>query len=350
MDENHYPSYARPQNGFTYTVQRHNPQGQQTNITFTNQHVVPYNPHLSMLLGCHVNVEFCANLLGSIKYIHKYISKGPDHATIVISPDGAADEIHHYQDCCYIGPAEAMWHIFQFSLHGSTPNVYCLQLHLQGENQVYFDPEQGLPDALERAANRRSMLDAFYIVSELLCKFDSVIIHSIQANQQYDAAKDVLYQDFPSYFTWKPKEMVWTPRRKGYAIGRIYNCGTRAGDCFCLRLLLTHVKGPQSEQHLCTVDGVQHATCKDACVALGLLEDDGEWHQCLTEACQVQVGVSVRRLFAVILAYNSPTHFLELWLEFNRQMCDDLLRWRRYPLRQTLSHSAAPCQREHQST
>src|SRR5258708_23329212 len=23
-----------------------------------------------MLLGCHVNVEFCANLLGSIKYIH----------------------------------------------------------------------------------------------------------------------------------------------------------------------------------------------------------------------------------------------------------------------------------------
>src|SRR5260370_19520772 len=77
MDENHYPSYARPQNGFTYTVQRHNPQGQQTNITFTNQHVVPYNPHLSMLLVCHVNVEFCANLLGSIKYILKYISKVP---------------------------------------------------------------------------------------------------------------------------------------------------------------------------------------------------------------------------------------------------------------------------------
>src|SRR5260370_12167681 len=63
MDENHYPSYARPQTGFTYTVQRHNLQGQQTNITFTNQHVVPYNPHLSMLLGCHVNVEFCENLL-----------------------------------------------------------------------------------------------------------------------------------------------------------------------------------------------------------------------------------------------------------------------------------------------
>src|SRR5260370_39841808 len=73
MDENCYPSYARPKNGVTYTVQRHNPEGQQPNITFTNQHVVPYNPHLSMLLECHVNVEFCANLLGSIKYIHPQV-------------------------------------------------------------------------------------------------------------------------------------------------------------------------------------------------------------------------------------------------------------------------------------
>ena len=183
MDENRYPSYARPQDGFTHTVQRHNAQGQQTNITFTNQHVVPYNPHLSMLLGCHVNVEFCANLLGSIKYIHKYISKGPDRATIVISPDGAADEIRHYQDCRYIGPAEAMWRIFQFSLHGCTPNVYRLQLHLQGESQVYFHPEQGLPEALEQAENRRSMLDAFYIVSEWLCKSKSVIINAFLPGQ-----------------------------------------------------------------------------------------------------------------------------------------------------------------------
>ena len=78
-------------------------------VPLTNQHVVPYNPHLLMLLGCHVNVEFCANLLGSIKYIHKYISKGPDCATIVVSSSGDIDEIHHYQDCHYIGPPEAMW-------------------------------------------------------------------------------------------------------------------------------------------------------------------------------------------------------------------------------------------------
>src|SRR6266436_10121970 len=230
MDENKYPLYARPQDGFTYTVQQHNnAQGQQT---FTNQHVIPYNPHLSMLLGCHVNVEFCANLLGSIKYIHKYISKGPDHATIIVSPDGAADEIHHYQDCRYISPPEAMWCIFQIALHGCTPTVYHLQLHLQGENQVYFDPDQELPHAVQQAANRRSMLDGFYIVSALLCKFHATLTHSFQANREYDFAKDVLYQDFPSYSTWKAKEMVWAPWKRGHAIGRIYNCGTRCNDWF----------------------------------------------------------------------------------------------------------------------
>ncbi len=135
--------------------------------------------------------------------------------------------------------------------------------------------------------------------------------------------------------------MVWAPQKRGHAIGRIYNCGTRAGDRFYLRLLLTHIKGPQSEQHLRTVNGVQHATCKAACLALGILEDDGEWCLCLTEACQVHVGPSIRHLFAVILAFNAPTHPRELWLEFNRQMCDDLLRWRRFPLRQTSTDEEA---------
>ena len=156
----------------------------------------------------------------------------------------------------------------------------------------------------------------------------------LKANQQYEFARDILYQDFPSHFTWKSKEMIWVPCQRGHAIGRIYNCGTWAGDHFYLCLLLTHICGPQSERHLHTVNGVEHPTCKDACAALGLLEDDGEWNQCLQEACQAQVGPSVRHLFAVILAYNSPAHPRALWDEFKHQMCDDLFRWKRHPLNQ----------------
>src|SRR5260370_5674688 len=178
MDENQYPSYARPQDGFTIEVQHHHAQGNSVAVPLTNQHVVPYNPHLLMLLGCHVNVEFCANLLGSIKYIHKYISKGPDCATIVVSSSGDIDEIHHYQDCCYIGPPEAMWRILQFPIHSSTPTVYRLQLHLQGENQVYFDPDQPLETALQHAANKRSMLDPFYRVSTFDMRYMFLITYT----------------------------------------------------------------------------------------------------------------------------------------------------------------------------
>ena len=181
MDENRYPSYARPQDGFTIEVQchNHNAQGNSVAVPLTNQHVVPYNPHLLMLLGCHVNVEFCANLLGSIKYIHKYISKGPDRATIVVSSSGDIDEIHHYQDCHYIGPPEAMWQILQFPIHSSTPTVYRLQLHLQGENQVYFDPDQPLETALQHAANKRSMLDAFYRVSTFDMRYMFIMTYTL---------------------------------------------------------------------------------------------------------------------------------------------------------------------------
>src|SRR5260370_20237095 len=76
---------------------------------------------------------------------------------------------------------------------------------------------------------------------------------------------------------------------------------------------------------------INMGTCREACIALGLLEDDGEWCQCLEEACQTQVGKSVCQLFAIIIAYNHPTYPEVLWEDFKHRMCDDLLHWHRYP-------------------
>jgi len=72
---------------------------------FTNQYVVPYCPQLLLLFDCRLHVEISAGL-GTVKYLSKYIYKGPDRATIEIS-GGMQDEIKAYLDGCFIGPTEA---------------------------------------------------------------------------------------------------------------------------------------------------------------------------------------------------------------------------------------------------
>jgi hypothetical protein len=41
--------------------------------------VVPYNPYLSLLFNCHINVEVYTSV-AAIKYLHKYVYKGHDCA------------------------------------------------------------------------------------------------------------------------------------------------------------------------------------------------------------------------------------------------------------------------------
>jgi len=51
-----------------------------------------------------------------------------------------------------------------------------------------------------------------------------------------------------------------------------------------------------------------HPTFKAACLARGLLQDDAEWDQCLSEIVGVQLPRSLRQLFASLLIYNNVTN------------------------------------------
>jgi hypothetical protein len=73
------------------------------------------------------------------------------------------------------------------------------------------------------------------------------------------------------------------------------------------------------------VNNIQYNTYKEACFALGLLEDDQEWSQCLQEAGQIQTGYVLRTLFATILFHCNPTSPGVLWDNFKHHICDDLL-------------------------
>jgi len=82
--------------------------------------VVPYCPQL-LLFDCYLNVEISARL-GTVKYLSKYIYKGPDRATMEIS-GGMQDEIKAHLDSWFIGPTKACWKIFEFNMHRELPVV-----------------------------------------------------------------------------------------------------------------------------------------------------------------------------------------------------------------------------------
>jgi hypothetical protein len=68
-----YPEYKRPNNGISVTHGGH---------TFTNEHVIPYNPYLSVKYNCYIIVEV-ANSILTVKYLYKYAYKGHDRTAIV---------------------------------------------------------------------------------------------------------------------------------------------------------------------------------------------------------------------------------------------------------------------------
>ena len=302
--EDGYPELARPDNGRTHTVHRPG----KPPCTFDNRHVVPYNPFLSAKYDCHINVEVCISVK-AIKYIHKYIYKGHDRTTLEFTGD---DEIKQYLDARYISACECCWRLLEFNMHCEEPNVVRLPVHLPDQHMVYFDPNDDAEDIVDRNTTKDTCLTAYFV-----------------ANQEYPLIAPLhTYQEFPRYFVWLKTEGRWKVRERnnpmGPTIGRMYAASPISGEHFYLHTLLTVVKGATSFEHLRTVDGTIHPTFHAACLALGLLENDNEWIQCLEEAGDMQTGNQLRNLFGVILLFCSPAEPLALWERFKPKICDDL--------------------------
>ena len=203
------------------------------------------------------------------------------------------DEIQRFIDSRYISAIEAAWRIFHFTVHRQVPNVVRLQVHLPGYHFVTFDPDEPQEQILTRVAGEKTTLTAFF-----------------QANsnpQMAQIAQQLTYQEFPQAFVYNERDKEWHLRKKGFALGRMYFIPPSANDeRFYLRTLLTVVKGPTSFENLRTFGSITYPTFCEACLARGLLEDDGEWRQCLLEASVMQTGKQLRDLFATLLLFCSP--------------------------------------------
>ena len=93
----------------------------------------------------------------------------------------------------------------------------------------------------------------------------------------------------------------------------MYYAHPSSGERFYLRMLLNIVKGPRNFKELRTINDVTYPTYKEAYYALGLLDDDKEWHDSLIEASSWASGQQLHQLFVTMLLFCEVADPLSLW-------------------------------------
>ena len=87
----------------------------------------------------------------AVKYLYKYIYKGPDKAQAAfVKESNDIDEIQDYIDARYISAIEAVWHIYHFNMNSHDPSVMRLDTHLEDQNFVIFQDDEKISDVIER--------------------------------------------------------------------------------------------------------------------------------------------------------------------------------------------------------
>ncbi|XP_074289497.1 uncharacterized protein LOC141614650 [Silene latifolia] len=273
VDDDGYPVYKKREKGFTVV---------KSGRKLGNEWVVPYNAQLLLKYRAHINVE-CCNQARSIKYLFKYINKGPDRATMQSSYRRRNEENPDQID-----------------------EIQRLRFHLPDEQSVVFNDEDPIDD------------------SKFLAWMD--------CNKSSEEAQQLLYSQFPTKFVWKQEERAWHPRKSGFALGRMHNVSPNCGELYYMRTLLNFIKGPKSYEDLRWFDDVLHPTFRGACYARGLLGDDKEYIDAIEEASRWGSGSYLRNLFVTLLLSAAIAMPSKVWEKTWKHLSDDILYQQRNAL------------------
>ncbi|XP_035842281.1 uncharacterized protein LOC110876254 [Helianthus annuus] len=305
LDKKGFPVYRRRDSGLSVVKSR---------VNVDNRYVVPYSKVLLKRYQAHINVEWC-NQVGSIKYLFKYINKGPDRTTLRVVESGnqdeqepVVDEIEKYYDCRYISACESVWRIFSYDIHYRYPAVIRLPFHLPGQQNVVY----GADDDIDEVLNKPSVASTMFL-SWMKC------------NEKLPEARNLTYVEFPSKFVFKLRTRSWDIRKRHPSIGRIHSVFPSAGEAYYLRILLNKVKGPKSFEDIRTVNGTLYLTFRDACYALGLLDDDNEYIEAIKEANLYGSATYLRTLFGTMLMSGSLSRPDFVWVKTWTYLSDDIL-------------------------
>ncbi|XP_074351612.1 uncharacterized protein LOC141690736 [Apium graveolens] len=146
-----------------------------------------------------------------------------------------------------------------------------------------------------------------------------------EANKEFPTARDFTYVEFSTHFTWLPRECKWRPRQRGDVVGRLTEVHATGGDLLYLRMLLMRRKGSTSFDELRKVEGHVFESFKEACAAMGLLQNDSQWHEAMVENSHSSLVKQLREMFFNILAYCSISDPLFLWNAQWKCMSDDII-------------------------
>ncbi|XP_021761012.1 uncharacterized protein LOC110725856 [Chenopodium quinoa] len=300
-----YPCYKRTDTGEQLKVR---------NAQLDNRWVVPYNPYLTALFDCHLNVEVCSTIK-AVKYLYKYVYKGHDRVAfnILAEDKNCNDEIAQFQSRRWVSPCEAAWRIFGFDLFEMHPPVLPLSVHIPDMNTVCVRPYERLDVGIASGVYGRTQLIEFF-----------------RMNATTDNGLGYSYVEFPEHYKWDASSKSWSKRQnKKVMIGRLTFVAPSEGERFYLRLLLLNVKSPKSFTDLRTIEGYVCATFKEACLRAGILEEDDAASICLAEATEIQLPRALRRLFATVLIFCQPSNPEELWFKYYSALSEDFAR--QYP-------------------
>lgn len=298
VDKNGFPIYRRrPGQHF----QKNN-----KGFIFDNRWVVGYNKHLSQKYQAHINVEICSTV-SAIKYLYKYMYKGHDR-TVAKLNNVDDDEIKKFVDARYVAQEECIWRTLKFEMQDHFPAVESLALHLENQQSILFKNNANFDDILQNSKD--TQLTAFF-----------------KKNLESMNARNITYSNFIHYYVWDKTKKVWKDRKRGgdKIMARIRSASPREGEVFYLKILLHHVAGALSFQDLKIYNGIVSETYKEACIKRGLLADDSEWMNCLSEAASVKMPSSMRFLFSIILTHCEPSEPFKLWSKFKIDFCEDFL-------------------------
>jgi hypothetical protein len=284
IDESGFPVYRRRDDGRFIMKNK---------VRLDNRHVVPYNMALLKKFQGHLNVEWC-NKTHVIKYLYKYVTKGPDFAKTLFdrikntgdADDDGVDEIEEYRACRYICSHDSFWRCYGYDIHSKQPSVERLAVHLLNKHVVRFRAKASLPELVNNNLLQKTMLTEWFV-----------------ANIKNPSARSLTYCDFPTKWSWVAENKKWVKRKRSDKIGRIYYVHPSTGELYYLRMLLMLVKGAQCYADVRTYNAVVYETFKDACAARGLLGDDNEWYCAFDEALKWGMGNQLRQLFVTMIVF-----------------------------------------------